>query len=243
MEIQLKKVYNVMKRNNWPDVEGVEIDGDVKMTLLEKHKPIYKNITKIISMKKKQMVVQLINYFLILWSVKISSVQILQIIIKESSVDCIQNSRDDIQLNNKCLRFSTKLKNEESHFPGINSSELNQIDVKQFKSNFLQYIKPNTYVILAKKEKIILIYIYYILEKTSDDIDVRYVRENGLQICDFDPKNRYFTYYELKDHPLNDDLGSVFSVFKTMYKTPEKDYNNKLKKLEFPPVKSFKKER
>ena len=42
-----------MKRNNWPDVEGVEIDGDIKMTLLEKHKPIYKNITKIISMKKE----------------------------------------------------------------------------------------------------------------------------------------------------------------------------------------------
>ena len=68
-------------------------------------------------------------------------------IIKESSVDCIQNSRDDIELNNKCLRFSTKLKNEEVTFSGINSSELNQIDVKQFKSNFLQYIKPNTYVI------------------------------------------------------------------------------------------------
>ena len=25
---------------------------------------------------------------------------------------------------------------------------------------------------------------------------------------------RLFTYYELKDHPLNDDLGSIFSVLK-----------------------------
>ena len=30
---------------------------------------------------------------------------ILTSIIQESSVDCIQNSRDDIQLNNKCLKF------------------------------------------------------------------------------------------------------------------------------------------
>ena len=52
-----------------------------------------------------------------------------------------------------------------------------------------------------------------ILKKTNDEIDVRYVRENGLQVCDYDPKNKMFTYYELKDHPLNEKLGNVFSVF------------------------------
>ena len=57
-------------------------------------------------------------------------------IIKESSADCIQNNRDDIQLNNKCLNFSSKLKTEESHFPGINSSKSSKIDVKQFKITF-----------------------------------------------------------------------------------------------------------
>ena len=35
-------------------------------------------------------------------------------IIKESSVDCIQTTRDDIQLNEKCLRFSSKVADEES---------------------------------------------------------------------------------------------------------------------------------
>ena len=71
-----------MKRNNWPDVEGVEIDGDVKMTLLEKHKPIYKNITKIISMKKETNSRSVDQLLLILWSVKISSVQISMILSK-----------------------------------------------------------------------------------------------------------------------------------------------------------------
>ena len=164
-------------------------------------------------------------------------------IIKESSVDCIQNSRDDIELNNKCLRFSNKLKNEDSHFPGINSNELNKVDVKQFKSNFLQYIKPDTYIILAKKkEDNSDLYIYYKLEKTTDDIDVRYIRENGLQVGDFDPKNRYFTYYELKNHNLNKKLGNSFSVFKSIYKTPN-EIINKIKKLDFPTINLFKNEK
>ena len=32
------------------------------------------------------------------------------------SVDCIQNTRDDIQLNQKCLRYSKKLDGEEGKF-------------------------------------------------------------------------------------------------------------------------------
>ena len=233
-------VFNQLKRDKWPDVEDIENDENIKMKLLEKHKPVYKTITKILSMKKEtnnRSVDQ--SLFDIMERKNIISSNITDII-KESSVDCIQNSRDDIQLNNKCLRFSSKLNNEESHFPGINSSELNQIDVKQFKSNFLQYIKPNIYVILAKKkEDDSDLYIYYNLDKTSDEIDVRYVRENGLQVCDFDPKNRIFTYYEFKDHPLNDKLGNIFSVFKTIYKTTPQVLS-KLKKLEFPSIKGFK---
>ena len=238
----VEDVFNVLKKEKWPDLEEIEDDGNIKMKLLEKHKTVYKTITKIISMKKEtenRSVDQLL--FDIMERKNIISSNITDII-KESSVDCIQNSRDDIQLNNKCLRFSNKLRSEESHFPGINSSELNQIDVKQFKSNFIQYIKPNTYVILAKKkEDNSDLYIYYNLEKTNDEIDVRYIRENGLQICDFDPKNKYFTYYELKDHPLNELLGNVFSVFKTIYRTPP-EISDKIKKLEFPTIKSFKKD-
>lgn len=238
----IEDIFKNLKREKWPDVDDIEIDGDIKMTLLDKYKPVYKTITKILSMKKEtngRSVDQLL--FDIMERKNIISSNITDII-KESSVDCIQNSRDDIQLNNKCLRFSSKLKAEESHFPGINSSELNQIDVKQFKSNFLQYIKPNIYVILAKKkEDDSDIYIYYNLEKTSDEIDVRYVRENGLQVCDYDPKNKMFTYYELKDHHLNEKLGNVFSVFKTLYNSPKKILQ-KINKLDFPPIKSFKKE-
>ena len=238
----VEDVFNTLKTEKWPDVEEIEIENDenIKMELLEKYKPLYKTINKIISIRKEtgsRSVDQLL--FDIMERKHIISSNITEII-KESSVDCIQNSRDDIQLNNKCLRFSSKLNNEDSHFPGINASELNKIDVKQFKSNFLQYIKPNIYVILAKKkEDDSDLYIYYNLDKTNDEIDVRYIRENGLQVCDFDPKNKTFTYYELKDHPLNDKLGNIFSVFKTIYKTPTRVLS-KINKLEFPSIKTFK---
>ena len=132
----VEEIFNQLKKDKWPDVEEIDYDSDIKIKLLEKHKPVYKTITKILSMKKEtnnRTVDQLL--FDIMERKNIISSNITDII-KESSVDCIQNSRDDIQLNNKCLRFSSKLINEESHFPGINASELNQIDIKQFKSNF-----------------------------------------------------------------------------------------------------------
>ena len=92
-----------------------------------------------------------------------------------------------------------------------------------------------------KKEDNSDLYIYYNLEKTNDDVDVRYIRENGLQIGDFDPKNNFFTFYELKEHPLNDKLGDFFSVFKTIYKISP-DILSKLKNLEFPSIKKFRRE-
>ena len=63
------------------------------------------------------MVDQLIKYFLILWKGKIISVIKLKHHQKGSSVDCIQTTRDDIQLNEKCLRFTpSKVADEEYAF-------------------------------------------------------------------------------------------------------------------------------
>ena len=44
---------------------------------------------------------------------------------------------DDVELNEKCVRFPENVKQEDTHFPGITSSELNELDKKQFQSNFL----------------------------------------------------------------------------------------------------------
>ena len=51
-------------------------------------------------------------------------------VIKEASLDCIQHTRDEPELNDKCIRFSNLLKNEIAYFPGISSEDLQMIDVK-----------------------------------------------------------------------------------------------------------------
>ena len=150
---------------------------------------------------------------------------------------------DEIQLNNKCLRFSEKLKKEESHFPGLTLNELNKIDIKQFKSNFIYYIKPDIYVISAqKKDYGTNIFIYYKLDSSgSNDIDVRYIRENGLQLCEFDPLRSVFIYSELKEHKLDEVLGDQFSVFQSIYKLTD-DFSSKMKESKFPSLKDIRKD-
>ena len=49
-------------------------------------------------------------------------------VIKEASIDCIQNSRDNIILNENCIRFDKSIQDEDAFFPGINDSNLNSID-------------------------------------------------------------------------------------------------------------------
>ena len=155
-------------------------------------------------------------------------------IIKESSVDCIQNTKDDIQLNEKCLRFSSKVKEENSHFPGITSYELNELDKKQFRSTYQYFIKPDIYVILAKKGNGNIIYIYYKLTNTETNVDVRYIRENGIRICDYDPSKKIFINYEGKDHELNNSIGKEFSIFQGLYNIPDFIYDNKILQSKFP---------
>ena len=45
-------------------------------------------------------------------------------------------------------RYSKKVLDEE-YEPGITSAKLNEIDQKQFKSNYMFHIKPDNYVVLA----------------------------------------------------------------------------------------------
>ena len=154
-------------------------------------------------------------------------------IIKESSVDCIQHTRDDIQLNEKCLRFSKKLTEEEAHFPGITSSQLNEIDQKQFKSNFTFFIEPDIYVVIAKRDSTDL-FIYYRVQDIVGDVDIRYIRENGIRICDYEPFRQKMIMYEKKDHPLNKQLGVQFSIFQSIYHVPDYIVQSKIEKSIFP---------
>ena len=156
-------------------------------------------------------------------------------IIKEASVDCIQNTRDDIQLNEKCLRFSSKLVEEESHFPGVTSASLNQLDQKQFHSKFMFTVQPDIYVIRARRDEKD-IYVYYQLDNIGEGVDIRYIRENGNRMGDYDPERKLFYVYEKRNHPLNKKLGKTLSVFQSIYSAPDHLHISKLDKLIFPPL-------
>jgi len=151
-------------------------------------------------------------------------------IIKESSLDCIQHTRDDPYVNERCVRFSNMLMNELAYFPGVSSEELFEIDVKQLRAAFVLFMKPNTYVVGSGENQ----YIYY--ESDKPDLDIRYIRENAKKLCimSLDDMNIYF--YADKEHDLNDELGKQFSVYQDMYSL-EKYYDSVVEK-KFPSVKT-----
>ena len=69
---------------------------------------------------------------------KLSSV--ITDVIKESSVDCMQNTRDDINIHQNCLGFDKSLMDENSYFPGIDSKTLNNVDNRQLRATFSYFI-------------------------------------------------------------------------------------------------------
>ena len=146
-------------------------------------------------------------------SLEISSV------IKESSLDCIKHTRDDPELNDKCIRFSDKLSGEIAYFPGISAKVLENIDIIQLKAKYLYHIKPNVYVISASNDQgnNLFIYYEYSKDKPSEDIDIRYIREKGRRLCDVYLDSMMILNYVDKEHPYNKRLGKEFSVYQEIY--------------------------
>ena len=90
-------------------------------------------------------------------------------VIKESSLDCIKHTRDDPELNDKCIRFSDKLSGEIAYFPGISAKVLENIDIIQLKAKYLYFIKPNVYVISASNDEGNNLFIYYEYSHSSKE--------------------------------------------------------------------------
>ena len=240
-----EEIFLSMKELHWNEVENIEYTNNIKNILFKEHKSVYKTILKLLSMKKETKGRSIDQVLFDIMEKKHLISNKITNIIKESSIDCIQNTRDDIQLNEKCLRFSSKVINEEAHFPGINSSELNEIDQKQFKSTFIYKIDPDIYVILATSITTSTwrpTYIYYQLPNVTSNVDVRYIRENGILLGEYNPLQKIFTIYEGKEHQLDELLGNKLSVFQSIYTVSELIMKNKIEKELFPPLDEIKKD-
>ena len=155
-------------------------------------------------------------------------------IIKQSSLDCIQHTRDEPQLNDQCIRFSNQLLHEIAYFPGISASELFEIDQTQLNATFLVFVKPNHYVVSGGENR----YIYYETKETSEsDIDARYIRENSTKVGEINLDEMNIYLFVDKDHPLQGDLGKQFSVYQDIISI-EPYYESILDK-QFPTIKTL----
>jgi len=167
-------------------------------------------------------------------------------VIKESSLDCIQHTRDDPELNGKCIRFSDKLSGEIAYFPGMSARTLENIDVVQLKAKYLYHIKPNIYVISASNDSastihpsgnnLFIYYEYSGAEDREEGIDIRYIRENGRRLCDVYIDTMMVLNYVQKDHPYNKKLGKEFSVYQEIYTVNEDILDEYILVDKFPPL-------
>ena len=163
-------------------------------------------------------------------------------IIKESSLDCIQHTRDDPALNDKCIRFSDKLSGEIAYFPGISAKTLENIDIVQLKAKYLYHIKPNVYVVSASNDEGNNLFIYYEYSpsategKASEaaDQDIRYIREKGRRLCDVYLDSMMILNYVEKEHPYNKRLGKEFSVYQEIYTLDDSMMDEYISQEEFP---------
>ena len=235
----VEEVFNSLKQLKWSEVDDIDITENIKEKLFSDHKNVYKTIQQILQVKKEtddrtadQVLFDIMERKHKV-SLKISD------IIKESAIDCIQHTKDNLELNEKCVRFPENIKHEDTHFPGVTSSKLNEIDKKQFQSNFLYSINGYTHVI-SGKENDENIYVYYQTDDEKEEIDIRYLRENAKRICDYIPSQRNFIIYESNDHELNKKLGSKFSIFQSIYNASEDIIDDKIRQGIFPSLDEIK---
>ena len=74
------------------------------------------------------------------------------------------------------MRFSNKILNEDSHFIGLSSNKLNELDNIQLKSKFYHHIKPNIHIVSSDNNELI----YYQLD--ISEIDIRYISRFKLHL-------------------------------------------------------------
>jgi len=144
-------------------------------------------------------------------------------VMKEASIDCIQNTRDNILLNENCIRFDKSIQDENSYFPGIDSTNINIIDDKQLQSKIIK-ISNNNYMVPGKEDNIDTFIYYNVNNKTN--IDIRYIRETGKILGILYPGLMMYSSYIYNSNYLKDKLGNKFSPMQEIYLLNDVEINN-----------------
>jgi len=232
----IEEMFTSIKDLDWDITKDIELQDNFNQYLLDNHKNVYTLIQKIMNMKSTARSGTTDQMLFDIMERKYNINEKLNNIIKESSVDCIQHTTDDPILNSKCIQFTEKLQNEIAYFPGIDDNELNQIDNIQFKSTFSYFIKPDNIIVSSQTKTNDNIFSYYKINPKYRDEDARYIKENGIILCDvFVNENKFFKY-ENEKFFLNTKITNKFSVIQSIYHVPFEDpiYDDYIYKDKFP---------
>ena len=135
------------------------------------------------------------------------------------------------------------MQNEIAYFPGIEADELNKIDTIQLKSTKSYFIQPDTMVVAGKNVSSDNIFSYYKIDERYKDEDMRYIKENGVILCDLFLDKNKFLIYEPAKFPLNDKITNKFSVVQSIYHVNSDDpiYTEHIDKDKFPKLSEVRK--
>ena len=232
----IKSIYNGLKDSDTWSMPKIEGEIEIQNILYENYPDTFAILQKIDNIKKESFDITADEKLYNIMERKYKLSSVISDIIKESSVDCMQNTRDDINIHQNCVGFDKSLMDENSYFPGIDSKTLNNIDNRQLKATFSYFIKPDTYIVsglIDEKD----IYLYYRLRSKDVDInDIRYIKENGILTGILNVDTGYYYMYINDVHELDKDLGTKLSVFQKIFSIKSDIVSDIVDKKIFPSI-------
>jgi len=230
----LEMVYDSIKNSDtWDIPEWSDLKSELSKGMNKHYKELFDNLVNV-NLSENELSTDQYLFDVMESKYKVSAE--ISSVIKESSIDCIPHTRDDPELNDRCIRFSTQLLSEISYFPGITAHVLDTIDRTQLVSKTLYFIKPNIYVVSAKdtQHSFFVYYEYTLKSKESrDQIDIRYLRENAKKLAELHPDIRMLLSYP---EVTESHLGKEFSVYQHIYGITDDLIRDYLMNETFPPL-------
>lgn len=236
-------LYKNLKDNDTWDIPKIEYstNEELKDLLFNNYKQTYDLLNNLVRIKTESLNNTLDQNLFNMMEKKYNIATKINDLIKEASVDCIQNTRDDISINQNCLRYDDKLLQENSYFPGISAETLSNIDNIQLQSRINVFINPDIHVISGlEKENEVFLYTKF---KNNDNNDIRYIRENSKTLGIFYLYSKFYYRYIFDEHELDSLLGNKLSVFQEIYLIDQQIINDVInsidldeKDIPFPPL-------
>lgn len=212
-------VYQSMERlGTWTGLLGDSRSHivDIEKDLFNHHKEIYDEIQKVLSVRAESIDTTIDEVLFNIMNKKYTISTKISDLIKEASVDCLQNTRDDYNIYQSCVQFDKKVNDENSYFPGTDANNLQLIDQKQLLAKHFVFLEPNIYIVSALRDNL-NVYLYYKLNSIVKNPDIRYIQDYGKQIGIVDIERDIYLKI-VNEHKLDSILGNRLSVTHEVYR-------------------------